>query len=49
MDGAGAVHSMPSYELCERVVMVQQLFGGAFTQVMKARAVRASAHSEYSS
>ena len=41
LDGAGAVHSMPSYELSERVVLFQQRFGVASTQVMKPRAIRA--------
>ena len=41
LDGAGTVHSMPSYELSERGVLVQQLFGVASTQVMKPRAIRA--------
>ena len=41
LDGAGAVHSMPSYELCERGVLVQQRFGVASTRVVKARAIRA--------
>ena len=40
MDGAGAVHSMPSNELCERGVLVQQRFGVASTRVVKARAIR---------
>ena len=39
--GAGAVHSMPSYELCKRGVMFQERFGVVFTQVMKPRAIRA--------
>ena len=41
LDGAGAVHSMPSYELSERVVLFQQRFGVASTQVVKPRAIRA--------
>ena len=41
LDGAGAVHSMLSYELSERVVMIQQLSGAAYTQLMKPRAIRA--------
>ena len=41
LDGAGAVHSMPSYELGKRGVMIQQRIGVASTQVVKARAVRA--------
>ena len=41
LDGAGAVHSMLSYELCERGVLVQQRFGVASTRVVKARAIRA--------
>ena len=31
--GAGTVHSMLSYELSERVVMIQQLNGAAYTQL----------------
>ena len=41
LDGAGAVRSMPSYELCERGVLVQQRFGVASTRVVKAQAIRA--------
>ena len=41
LDGAGADHSMPSYELCKRGVMFQERFGVVFTQVMKPRAIRA--------
>ena len=39
--GAGAVHSMPSYELCKRGVLVQERFGVAFTQLMKPCAISA--------
>ena len=41
LDGAGTVHSMLSHELSECVVLVQQLFGVAYTQVMKPRNIRA--------